>query len=122
MTMTQAPIGDIPKFVLVILNHLYEIERKLSLHGDVGNARRNLERIKEEFQNNFRLSYEDPMGQPVKDTRTDLEFSISGPSTSNLVVTEVIKPIIRIGKPEISKVVQKGVVVVQSSDEGAKNE
>lgn len=114
--MAQAPVIEISKGVLVILNHLYEIERKLALHGDAGNARRNLERVKEEFQNTLMLSYEDPMGQPVKDTRTDLEFSISGPSTSNLVVTEVIKPIIRYGNPEFSKVVQKGIVVVQGSD------
>ncbi len=114
--MAQAPTIDIPKYVLTILNHLYEIERKLALHGDAGNARRNLERVKEEFQTNFKLSYEDPMGQLVRDTRTDLEFSISGLSTSNLVVTEVIKPIIRAGKPEISIIVQKGVVVVQGSD------
>jgi hypothetical protein len=114
--VSQTQIIEIPKGFLNILNHLYEIERKLMLYGDVGNARRNLERIKEEFQNTFSLSYEDPMSQTVKDTRTDLEFSISGLSTSNLVVTEVIKPIIRVGKPEISRVVQKGVVVVQGSN------
>ncbi len=108
---------EVPKWLLNVLNHLYEIERKLALHGDAGNARRNLERVKEEIKN-IGLSYEDPMGQLVKDTRVDLEFSISGPSTSNLVVTEVIKPIIRVGKPEISKVIQKGIVVVQGSDEG----
>ena len=112
--MSQAPEIEI-KLISNILNHLYEIERKLTLHGDAGNARRNLERVKEEFQNIYMLSYEDPMRQPVKDTRTDLEFSVSGPSTSNL--TEVIKPIIRLGKPELSRVVQKGVVVVQGSDE-----
>jgi hypothetical protein len=115
--MANAAVADIPKGFLNILNHLYAIERKIALYGDAGNARRNLERIKEEFQINFNLSYEDPMGQPVKDTRTDLEFNISGLSTSNLVVTEVIKPIIRFGKPEISQVLQKGVVVVKGSHE-----
>jgi hypothetical protein len=118
--MAQAAVIEIPKGVLIILNHLYEIERKLTLHGDAGNVRRNLERIKEELQTTFKLSYEDPMGQAVKDTRIDLEFSVSGPSTSNLVVTEVIKPIVRVGNSEISKVVQKGVVVVQGSDEEIK--
>ena len=67
------------------------------------------------------MSYEDPMGQPFKETRTDLDATISGSGTENLVVVEVIKPIIRIllrkESVELKKVVQKGIVIVESQKE-----
>ncbi len=102
-----------PKWAFALLNQLYEIERKLVTHGDSGNALRNVVKMKDTFES-LRLFYEDPMGQPFKETRTDLEASISGIGTENLVVVEVMKPIIREGTREFSRVLQKGIVVVES--------
>lgn len=107
---------SIPKFALQTLNHLYEAERKLAIHGDPGGVQRNLERIKEAFAAE-KLFYEDPMGQPFNETRTDLEASIAGEGAEDLQVTEVIKPVIRCGEQAYSRVVQKGIVVVRSKSE-----
>lgn len=121
--MAQMPRLEAPKWALQLLNNVYEIEQKLLLHGDPGNAKRNVEKIKEAlfservFSMDDGLFYENPFGQTFNETRTDLEATISGNSTENLVVVEVIKPIIRYGKPELSQVVQKGIVVVQSNIE-----
>lgn len=104
---------EIPKWIFGTLNNLYEIEKKLALHGDVGNASRNVEKMKDVFAE-MGVFYEDPMGQEFKETRTDLEATISGSGTEKLVVVEVIKPIIRAGDAAFSKVVQKGIVVVES--------
>ncbi len=112
--MTHIPRLEVPKWALLLLNNIYDIERKLSLHGDPGNASRNIEKIKEALLAEG-LFYEDPLGQKFKETRTDLEATISGNSTENLVVVEVIKPIIRSGPSELSRVVQKGIVVVQAN-------
>jgi hypothetical protein len=101
------------KRVLNILNNLYEIERKLRVHGDPANFQRNLDRIKEEFAEE-KVFYEDPMGQAFKETRTDLEAQIAGSGTDDLVVVEVIKPIVRSGDRDFSRVVQKGIVIVKS--------
>jgi hypothetical protein len=109
---------ELPKFVLQVLNNLCDIERKLSIHGDPGNAKRNIERIKETFENE-RVFYEDPMGQSFSETRTDLDATITGEGSDNLKVVEVIKPIIRVGDKNFSRVVQKGIVIVQS-DTGEK--
>lgn len=109
---------EISKFVLQVLNNLCDIERKLSIHGDPGNAKRNVERIKETFEDE-RVFYEDPMGQSFSETRTDLEATITGEGSDNLKVVEVIKPIIRYGDKNFSRVVQKGIVIVQS-DTGEK--
>ncbi len=111
------PTGiEIPKFASNTLNHLYEIERKLKLHGDPASIQRNVERIKASFEDE-KLFYEDPMGQSFNETRSDLEATISGESTENLLVVEVIKPIIRAGDKSFSRVVQKGIVVVKSADQ-----
>jgi hypothetical protein len=112
---------NIPKFVFQTLNHLYEAERKLALHGDPGGVMRNIERIKGAFADE-KLFYEDPMGQLFSETRADLEASIAGEGTENLYVTEVIKPVIRYGEPSYSRVIQKGIVVVQSKTAEAKNQ
>ena len=64
------------------------------------------------------IFYEDPMDQPFNETRTDLEVSIAGTRTEDLRVIEVIKPIIRFGDRTSSRVVQKGIVIVESKSPG----
>jgi hypothetical protein len=108
------------------MNNLYEIDRKLAIHGDAGNAMRNVEKIKDVICDNigdsdFEIFYEDPMGQIFKETRTDLDATITGNSSEDLYVVEVIKPIIRIGSAKFSQVVQKGSVVVASKNKEVGN-
>lgn len=117
----NAPIFEMPKWILSVMNNLSEIERKLAINGDAGNAKRNIERIKEAFEGE-KIFYEDPMGQKFSETRTDLEAMITGEGTDNLVVIEVVKPIVRFGDKNFSKVVQKGIVVVASQTSESKEE
>lgn len=116
--MKQMPIIEVPKWALTLLNNLYEVERKLSLQNDSNNACRNVEKMKETLREQG-LFYEDPMGQPFVETRTDLDATISGTCVENLIVVDVIKPIIRAGEATYSRVVQKGIVVLQSRDNGS---
>lgn len=109
-----------PKSILTALNQLYEMEQKLKKHGDPANLQRNVDKMKAAFDE-MGFAYEDPMGQAFSETRTDLEARISGCGTDDLVVVEVIKPIVRAvlrdGPGEFSKIVQKGIVVVESRKE-----
>lgn len=139
---TRLPIQkiQIPKSILVVINQLYELEHKLKKHGDPNNLQRNVTKMKDAFaeegmpgdvhgQLHICLSYEDPMGQSFKETRTDLDATISGSGADNLVVVEVIKPIIRSAmrisageiseqhKAQFTQVIQKGVVIVESQKE-----
>jgi hypothetical protein len=104
-------------FAFQILNNLCAIEQKISIHGDPGNVKRNVDRIREALEGE-NLFYEDPMGQIFSETRTDLEASITGAGAGNLHVVEVIKPIIRMGDKQFSRVVQKGIVIVESKTTG----
>ncbi len=127
-------IQQIPKSILTVLNQLYELEQKITRQGDSVNLIRNIGKMKDAFaeegllawntggrQVRIGVAYEDPMGQPYKETRTDLEATISGSGTEYLVVVEVIKPIIhaifRDGTGEYLKVIQKGIVIVESRKE-----
>ena len=109
--------NEIPSWLLKLLNNLCDIERKLKIHGDPGNAKRNVDRIKETLEDE-KIFYEDPMGEAFNETRTDLEASITGAGTEDLHVVEVIKPIVRVGDKNFSRVVQKGIVVVESKSKG----
>jgi hypothetical protein len=103
------------KWAFTLLNQLFEIEKKLSSteNSDPSNCLRNVGKIKDALEEQG-LFYEDPSGQPFNETRTDLDATISGTGTENLRVVEVIKPIIREGKRDLSRVSQKGIVVVES--------
>ncbi|CAN5289362.1 hypothetical protein BH10PLA2_BH10PLA2_35030 [soil metagenome] len=115
---------DIPKALLVVLNQLYDMEQKLKRVNDSNGLTRNIGKMKDAFAeeglalpggSRIRLMYEDPLGKPFNETRTDLEMTIAGPGADDLVVVEVIKPIIRASLKEgISFVVQKGVVIAES--------
>jgi hypothetical protein len=122
---------QIPKSILTVLNQLYEVEQKLKKSDSATSIGRNLAKMKDALgeeglpgqdadggQTRITLAYEDPMGQPYKETRTDVEATVSGDRTENLVVVEVIKPIIRAfwkdGQRENSRIVQQGVVIVAS--------
>ena len=121
------PISEIPKSTLAILNQLYELEQKLKEHGDPANLGRNVDKMKDILAEGggpncddagIGLIYEDPMGQPFKETRTDVEATISGSGTENLVVAEVIKPIIKAVLGDgLFRIVQRGIVIVESRKE-----
>jgi hypothetical protein len=105
----QGQATEIPRWITTALNQLYEVERKLTVQGDPPNALRNVA-----FEE-VHAFYDDPMGQPFNETRTDVEATISGSGTENLVIVEVLKPIVRIGTREYSRVIQKGIVIAEST-------
>jgi hypothetical protein len=53
------------------------------------------------------LTIHNPLGETYDQTRLDCEANIAGESTENLVITEVIKPIIRLKQGGLNQIVQK---------------
>ena len=112
----------VPKQYVDLIDQLFEIERKLENIKELNSITRNLNKMKDIFEHissesNSGFVYHNPLGEPYNETRTDLEASISGNSTENLVVKEVIKPIIRYKQGGASLIVRKGVVIVESINE-----
>lgn len=107
-----------------LLDQLFEIERKLENIEESNSISRNLNKMKDIFESGLSTSssadigfiYHNPIGETYNETRLDLEASIAGNSTENLIVTEVIKPIIRYRHGAESRIARKGVVVVESKN------
>ena len=81
----------------------------------------NVQRIKDAFEE-AGLTYEDPTGEPYDETRTDCDANIAGDSQENLVITEVIKPIIRVNRSGVSRIEQQGRVIVKSQNQQTTDE
>ena len=115
MIRYASPQQDGEEWVRNILNNVFQLER--ALRDEPAKALRYVERMKDAIREHGWF-FEDPHGQEYSETRSDLEASIAGDSVDDLVVVDVIKPIIRRGNEQWSKVVQKGVVTVQARAQG----
>ncbi len=108
-----------------LLDQLFEIERKLENIEESNSIARNLNKMKDIFETNLFSSstsseigftYHNPIGESYNETRLDLEASIAGNSIENLIIKEVIKPIIRYKSGGSTLIARKGVVVVESKN------
>ncbi len=108
---------EIPKYVMVVLNQVFEIEKKLASLDDREKLSRPLEKIKTAFDSeDMQFLIDDPIAQKYDITRTDVETTIVGIGHDNLKIIEVFKPIIKITSNGVSRVIQKGVVIASSTD------
>lgn len=98
--------------VVAILNQLFMLESKIQKITNGEALLRNVGRMKEQFEA-WGYTIENPSGQPYDETRTDCDASIAGESTENLVIAEVVKPLIRYRDEIGSMIAQRAVVVVR---------
>jgi hypothetical protein len=101
--------------IVTILNHLFNLEYKARKLSGGDSILRNVERIKEQFEA-WGYTIEDPSGQKYDETRTDCQASIAGESTEDLVITDVIKPLIRFRDEAGRTIKQRAVVVVRDKN------
>lgn len=101
--------------LLFILNQVFKIEQKVEKLKEPNTIQRNISRLKDKFEE-MRLVYHNPIGEKYNETRTDCEASIAGNSTEHLVIKEVIKPIVRVKEGNLTTIVQKAIVVVESQE------
>lgn len=107
----------VPKIYIDLLDQIFEIEKKVESLTEVNSIGRNVSRLKEMFEQlevDGGLTFHNPIGEPYETSRTDVEATVAGNSADNLVITEVIKPIVRYRKGGITLIARKGVVVVES--------
>ena len=117
LIMQQYTLSESNKVYLDMLNQVFEIDKKAERLEEHNSISRNVNKLKEMFEtelfpNGSGLTYYNPIGEPYNETRTDCEASIAGESTDDLVITEVIKPIIRMKSGGFNQIVQKAVVIV----------
>lgn len=104
---------QIPEQYLFLINQLFDMEKKVSRLTEKNSLNRNLDRMKNKFQD-MGFEVADPLGEAYNETRTDCEANIAGSSSENLVISDVIKPIIRLRNGGASMIVQKAVVIAEA--------
>jgi hypothetical protein len=125
----EQQIFKISKEHQFLINQIFEIENKVREIRETNSIQRNIDRLKTFFESEFSKDgsgfvYHSPKGENYDETRIDCEANISGSSTENLEIVDVIKPIIiykyksfdPITSKEVIKpfIVQKAIVIVKS--------
>lgn len=100
--------------LLEIANQAFILEKKVEPLDQTYRLNRPVKRILSALEK-LGLTIHDPLGEAWSETRTDCEATISGDSTDHLVITEVIKPIIRVKEAGMPVIVQRGLVVVSTA-------
>lgn len=117
---TQIKLNKVVKNQIFILNQIFEIENKLSKLDISHTISRNIDKLKsfykDSFDDNISFIIENPKGQDYNETRTDVEASIVGDSVDNLVIIDIIKPIIRLKQGHTNQIIQQGIVIVQDKN------
>ncbi len=106
---------------IFLINQIFEIENKANKLEEKNTIERNIKKLKSYFEEEAFLFFDDPTGEKYSETRTDVEANISGDETEDLIIVDVVKPIIRIQQGKTNQVVQKGIVIVESK-KGETNE
>src|SRR5687768_2471967 len=98
------------KQIVNIINQVFELEKKLQ-SAPAPALQRHLDRIRFEL-GELGYQYHNPLHEKYEDTRTDCEARITGSLRPRMVITEVIKPVIRQQAAGGTTIVQKAIVVV----------
>lgn len=117
--MQQYKLPKSSKVYLEMINQIFEIEKKVDKLSERNSISRNISRLQdilENLQDGVGFIYHNPIDEPYDETRLDCDANIAGESAENLVITEVIKPIIRYKQGGHTRIVQKAVVIVQSKN------
>lgn len=94
------------KSIIELINQLSTMEQKLIQNEDM---QRHFNRCKQSLQD-MGYSYYTPLNEKYNDTRTDIEAHITGAIGSNMLITQVIKPVV----VQDGVIVQKGIVIVEN--------
>ena len=120
-------VFKVPQEYLDLINQIFEIEKKALNLKEENSILRNVNKLKtlieEDLFKSVRsltgFSYHNPIDEPYNETRTDCEANITGVSTENLFIVEVIKPIIYCNyldnERPVKSIVQKAIVIAESS-------
>lgn len=93
-----------------IVNQLHSMK---SISGDDAKLTRKLTRINQLLEAES-IYVHNPLGEPYDDTRIDCEATISGEGLVDLVIVDVVKPIIYNRSGGDNQILQRAVVIVES--------
>jgi hypothetical protein len=99
--------------LIKIINQVFEMEKKVAAKPEMGSLQRNIDRIKTALEE-MGLTYHNPAGEKYNETRTDCDASITGELKKDMVIADVVKPVIFETGGSGKIIIQKAVVLVQN--------
>lgn len=108
---------SLPKFytmdaLIAVMNQVFEISKKLEEDNLSSRFERNFNKLNNIFEEEGFIC-NNPLGEKYTDARTDCTASIAGAEGRDMVITQVIKPVIYQRKEGALSLVQKGIVIVE---------
>ncbi|TWP23833.1 hypothetical protein ETU10_06260 [Apibacter muscae] len=98
---------------ILLINQLIEIKQKAEKENFYSKIERNVNRMLSIFEDEgYKIIV--PLGEKYSETRTDCEANLVGKESSNMKITQVIKPIIYKQQNQGITIVQKGIVLVEN--------
>ena len=98
--------------IIQIINQLSEIKQKIVAENLEKKFERNFNRIFSTLEDDgFIIQY--PLGEKYNETRTDCEASIVGEASENMLITQVLKPLIYKKSNDEISLIQKAIVIVE---------
>ena len=101
------------KALIMLANQVFDLERKVSKLEPPDPYGRIVTKMKDSLAV-AGIEYSNPIGEPFDETRADCEGHIASVSVENLVIVEVMKPIIRARTGNHVRQLQRAVVIAQS--------
>jgi len=101
------------KALIMLANQVFELERRASKLEPTDPCGRIVTKMKDSLAV-AGIEYSNPIGEPFDETRADCEAHIAGVSVDDLVIVEVIKPIVRSRDGNHVQQLQRAVVIAQS--------
>ena len=98
--------------IIQIINQLSEIKQKIVSENLEKKFERNFNRIFSALEDDGFIC-KNPLGEKYNETRTDCEASIVGEASENMLITQVLKPLIYKKSNDEVSLIQKAVVIVE---------
>ena len=99
---------------ILLINQIIEIKQKIADEKLDKKFERNFNRIFALLEEaGFICQY--PIGEKYNETRADCEATIIGQESANMVITQIIKPIVYKKTADGCTLVQKGIVIVEKA-------
>lgn len=96
--------------MIAVINQIFALEEKIKKEGN-NSYDRYFDRIYHEFEA-MEYNVINPKGKPYRNEMTDVEANITGKITPSSKITRVLKPIIYQNNDSQTKLLQKGIVIV----------
>jgi hypothetical protein len=97
------------KEILAVINQCALLELKLIEQNAEESVVRMLQRIRASWEN-MGYTYILPIGEKYNETRTDVAANIVGETSDDLIITQIVKPVIYFQ----NQIVQQGIVIAAS--------